>query len=409
MPGTMWKPYRIVPDDVLFFRDGKPSSRGDDHFLRSIFPPAPSTLYGALRTRRLMDELDSLDGMNEERWNKLPEDLKSELGEWGGVGSMKMRGPWIVKGDKEILFPAPADLGLVFKELDGAASQWDRIAAVVRYLPAEDNNGAKENQWSHFLNLLTPCVLGERGWSPWSPSPDENEPKPPTGWYLNSNGMNSWLEGRVPAPDDFVHATELWADEVRTGVGLMADRRSHEIGQLYTFGYIRLHADVSIGFELRGAKLEANGGLRLGGDGRTAALADGPSLHVSKISGGCKRLNLYCATPILSESGGLFPGVGSNGVGKVNGVEVKVVAACVREHALIGGWDLAKRRPKTLRRAIPAGAVVIVEALAAGGAFAMDAVESLHEAGVSDYPAEHLVEHGYGFILAGRGTLREAN
>ena len=48
-----WKSFRLVPDDVLFFRDGKPNTRGSDHYLRSLFPPNPSTLYGALRTRRL--------------------------------------------------------------------------------------------------------------------------------------------------------------------------------------------------------------------------------------------------------------------------------------------------------------------------------------------------------------------
>lgn len=35
--------------DTLFFRDGKPFSMGDDVWANGVFPPYPSTLYGALR------------------------------------------------------------------------------------------------------------------------------------------------------------------------------------------------------------------------------------------------------------------------------------------------------------------------------------------------------------------------
>ena len=66
MSESTWIPFRLVPDDVLFFRDGKPSSRGDDHYLRSLFPPYPSTLYGALRTRRLLDHDIALQGLSQD-------------------------------------------------------------------------------------------------------------------------------------------------------------------------------------------------------------------------------------------------------------------------------------------------------------------------------------------------------
>lgn len=55
MNAADWRFFRLDPDDVLFFRDGRPSTLGEDHYLRSLFPFHPSTLYGALRTRRLLD------------------------------------------------------------------------------------------------------------------------------------------------------------------------------------------------------------------------------------------------------------------------------------------------------------------------------------------------------------------
>ncbi|MDY6993910.1 MAG: type III-B CRISPR module-associated Cmr3 family protein, partial [Pseudomonadota bacterium] len=40
---------RIRPLDTFFFRDGKPFSSGQETWADGVFPPSPSTLYGALR------------------------------------------------------------------------------------------------------------------------------------------------------------------------------------------------------------------------------------------------------------------------------------------------------------------------------------------------------------------------
>ena len=109
-----WKSFRLEPHDVLFFRDGKPSNIGADHYLRSLFPPYPSTLYGAVRTRRLLDAGVDLKDLKESNWRQRLGPLAEELGGWGGFGSLKLRGPWLLQCDRP-LTPAPADLGLTFK------------------------------------------------------------------------------------------------------------------------------------------------------------------------------------------------------------------------------------------------------------------------------------------------------
>ena len=43
----------IEPLDVMLFRDGKPFSAEEDVIASSIFPPFPSTFYGAIRTEIL--------------------------------------------------------------------------------------------------------------------------------------------------------------------------------------------------------------------------------------------------------------------------------------------------------------------------------------------------------------------
>ena len=41
---------KLQPLDTLFFRDGKPFSRGDESWADGNFPPNPSVIYGAMRT-----------------------------------------------------------------------------------------------------------------------------------------------------------------------------------------------------------------------------------------------------------------------------------------------------------------------------------------------------------------------
>lgn len=51
---------QIEPLDTLFFRDGKPFSMGDDNWADGVFPPAPSVIYGAIRSW-LLANVDSIN------------------------------------------------------------------------------------------------------------------------------------------------------------------------------------------------------------------------------------------------------------------------------------------------------------------------------------------------------------
>ena len=52
--------------DTLFFRDGKPFSKGDDVWATGMFPPLPSVLYGVLRSAYLGQNDVSLDNIKRE-------------------------------------------------------------------------------------------------------------------------------------------------------------------------------------------------------------------------------------------------------------------------------------------------------------------------------------------------------
>jgi CRISPR-associated protein Cmr3 len=396
MSGDGWRAFQLVPDDVLFFRDGKPSSLGEDHYLRSLFPPLPSTLYGALRTRLLLDAGVSLKDLDEEAWGKLDGKLRKEVGEWGKFGDLKVRGPWLVR-DREALFPAPLDLGLIYEKSGPDAKRGEeegppRIAHVLRYLLRTGDAKA----WSHPLRLTVPCDRTGSGWSPWEVPPKGEDPIAPSDWFLKAAGWELWTRGEVPEPGHFVHARELWKDEQRTGVGLVEKQRLSKEGALYTFGFIRLERGVAIGFEARDTEIKAGGGVRLGGEGRMAALEAGPSLALPAPSAG-KRFRLCFVTPALSGSGAYPPGFAAGSTeGKLNDQPCTLVAAFTRGGATIGGWDIAQGKSKPLRRAIPAGSVYVFESGEAGMA------AGLHGACLNDFQeeGENFTCQGLGLALA---------
>jgi CRISPR-associated protein Cmr3 len=384
-----WSSFQAVPDDVLFFRDGKPSTRGSDHYLRSLFPPHPSTLYGALRTRRLLDAGVDLRGLDAKIWREQVGALEGELGAWGGFGSLELRGPWLVQ-QREPLFPAPADLGVTLRaSLEGPP----QVRTVSRFLPVSPEG---EGRWSHPLALLA-ASAPEAG----SSGEPAGESRPAAGWFLNRAGLAAWRRGGVPRPEDFVHASALWTPEARTGIGLEEDKRSGKQGLLYTFGFIRLAADVALGFEVAGSPLRSDGRIRLGGEGRTATLEAGlgfPGFSPASCTGS---LVAVCfVTPCLAESGGYPPGFSAERLeSEIGGQRCRLVAAAVPGFVTVGGWDLARARSKPLRRALPAGSVFLFAPEEGGpGAAAMAA--ALDGRCFCDFD-DSLARQGFGLAVAG--------
>jgi CRISPR-associated protein Cmr3 len=392
-----WKAFRLVPHDVLYFGDGRPSNIGEDHYLRSIFPPFPSTLYGAIRTRRLLDENIDLAKLGHrdstamrEVWGALDDKLREELGEFGGFGKLELRGPWLEK-DKKPVFPAPSDLGLLMK--DGKRSgektgppAHEQIREVVRFRIPDD---PVEGGFSHPLLPLMPFRQTEKNWDLVS---KDQEPESVVGWFLDTEGMKTWAKGNIPAKEHFLSRTELWVDEMRTGVGLQADVRMAMEHELYTFGFIRLCKGVTLGFECRGTHLKSGGALRLGGDGRTANLEQGEALALPEPPNQSGRFALYFATPTLFEGGVYPPGFKKEQLtAKLDGGDCTLRAAAVKSGLPCGGFDMRVREQKPLRHAIPAGSVFLFDGNPTG----------IHATKLCGYEHEHLAQQGYGLVLTG--------
>jgi CRISPR-associated protein Cmr3 len=158
-------------------------------------------------------------------------------------------------------------------------------------------------------------------------------------------GIARWISGSTPLPEQFVDSRSLWRSEVRTGVGLQAERRTNKSGMLYTFGFVRLERGVSIGFELAGGQLQPDCYVRFGGENRLARLEHGPSL------------TQQLATKDIHTGDSVYALLAPAIYDKGSYPEGSVSAAVVDGPLHIGGWDLARRGPKRLRRAVPGGSV----------------------------------------------------
>ncbi len=116
--------------------------------------------------------------------------------------------------------------------------------------------------------------------------------KPTGGMYLNEEGLNLHLQGQTPKQAHGVPSSHLYQRDPRLGIGLNADARTAEEGQIYTtegyaFSPSPTQVDshgwanpqfASTGFlvgiqgvaDLMPTLMPTEGVLRLGGDGRSA-------------------------------------------------------------------------------------------------------------------------------------------
>jgi len=380
----------IEPLDVLFLRGNKlfgdPGSYGE-----ALIPPWPSAAAGALRSRLLADAGVDLAAFARGEIDH------PELGTPRRPGSFTVTAFQLARrgadGVAEPLYAPPADLVL------GRDSEGKPQARALTPTPLPTGEGLK------------PSGIQSSAPLPWLPVLAESQRgKPESGYWLTAAGWRDYLAGRVPAAGHWVNANELWAIDPRVGVGLDVDARRAADGKLFSVQAVALfkqgdwlrrqagegqpaQADYDVGFlaTVRGATLPASGSLRLGGDGRAAALSsvemDWPEPDYAAIAaaGRCRLVlttpGLFCpplpaGEPALSRvegalwvrAGGWLPtGVTRADAGgyrfDLHGIKGRLACAAVPRAEVVSGWDLAEWQPKPAQRAVPAGSVYWLDEL----------------------------------------------
>ncbi len=342
--------YRFLePLDVLFLRGNKlfgdPGSHGE-----ALIPPWPSVAAGAIRSRMLAE--DRIDGQ--------PIDLaafaKSEvehptLGTPAVPGSFRVTAFQLARrladGRVEALYQMPADL-VVSESANGVATI--RTLTPIALTPSPLPTGAGL-QSSAPLPLLPVLAESERS-------------KPTAGYWLTQAGWAKYLAGASPQSNDLVKSSALWQIDPRVGVGLDTDTRRAADGRLFTVQAVAMQAGIGFLAAVSGAMPPAAGSVRLGGDGRAAAIqrAD-PTLPVADYAAlaQARRCRLVLSTPGVFPLGWLPTGFSQQADGSyrfdLHGVKARLVCAAVPRAEVVSGWDLARKEPKPAQRAAPTGSV----------------------------------------------------
>lgn len=341
----------LEPLDVLCLRGNKlfgdPGSFGE-----SLVPPWPSVAAGALRSRMLVDA--GIDPTAFARGQVTHPDLgtPAEPGDFAITAFHLARR--LPDGSVEALMQLPADL-VISEDADGKL-------AVRALNPLSVADGL---QSSALLPLLPVLAEAERS-------------KPVGGYWLTESGWRKYLAGQTPATDDLLKSDKLWSLDHRVGVGLDAARRRAAEHRLFSVQAVAMRPGVGFLVSVGGATPPAGGTLRLGGDGRAAAIhAVGTTLPEPDYEAiaRARRCRLVLATPGLfgltspDGEGGALPGWLPTGAqpnekrqdGAVrfglHGVTGYIVSAAVPRAEVVSGWDLARWRPKPALRAAPTGSV----------------------------------------------------
>lgn len=338
--------YRFIePLDVLYLR-GNHLFGGAGDSSSAVMPPWPSVFAGALRSRMLVDAGVDLPAFAKGA-AALSGAYAAALGTPAEPGAFTL-GPLCLgrrQGEQlERYYPLPADLQVT--QAEGQALQIHQLR------PARLSAGLACSLQTDQLPLLQ------------IPEPA----KPAGGYWLTSSGWRHYLANQALTPEHLLHSSELWQLEQRLGIGMDETARRASDGALYTSEVVALRPGVGFWLSVQGVAAEllpADGLLRLGGDGRAAAVSLPPAAPVIEADWERiereRRFRIVLRSPGLFPKGWRLPGLDQDNRWRIPGATARLVSAAVPRSVVISGWDVAKQRPKPAQRFAPAGAVYWLE------------------------------------------------
>lgn len=332
----------LEPLDVLFFRDGRPFT-GAERSVSGL--PMPQTLSGAIRTallRAVGCDFDALGRAvsNHVSFNEAVRITCAPEHYW--IGGLAIRGPWLARrtgSGFEVCLSVPATLHREKTGQGGALSQLTPLPAgqLPGWCPPQDKQGLRP-LWLKRLAATEPA----------------------TG-YLTQAGLQRFLHGDDVSAEAVIPASELFAMDYRTGIGISPDRLVAEESQIFGRGFLALKQDVFLYAELllperaQDSWLDAIQLLPFGGEGRHVRFRrfDQPfNLPSAESRSGKGKPFLLLTTPCPFAAGW-----------KPRLLDGHITAAGVPGSIAFSGWDMARRSPKETRFAVPTGSVYFLESL----------------------------------------------
>ena len=359
---------KITPFDTLFFRTGRPFSGGEDTWVDTVFPPFPSTLYGAIRSL-LIFHMGTIEDFKAGRFKEI-------IGTPTEKGSMKLKGPFLhKKGD--IFLRSPHDI-----------------------LRVNDKGKLEPLKLLKKPNLF----ISNYGLEDILVWPKEDTVDESTG-FIDMIEFIDYLKNKKETYYE-TKKEEIYVWEYKIGIARNKATGTSKEGYLYRIPLIRLLGDANLVVKVEGVNdFPTEGAIQLGGESKAAKFEKTDAHQLEELvnidlnfSEGF--FKVYLATPAVFENGWLPKWIDEETLeGKFEGVKLKLIACAIGRSIPIGGWDMAKNRPKPMRRAVPAGSVYYFQLVDNNSATRVK--EAFHLKNISDL----LPEEGFGLAILGEVKL----
>lgn len=219
--------YNIIPQDLLFFRDGRPIDTVGGHGARW---PEPSLIFDAIHAALHRAFPNSDNAWEHSHRYGRSSDRDHSRNREHRFGSLTTAGLFPVDEKGNWYFPSPAD-----------------------YVPSESENSfytLKPMKPIGVSNLPNPLkyTLG----NPCPPSKTER-----SGWWSRKAFNHYFQQKPIPA-GSFKTSKDFYAGEWTTGIGMDPERQTQDGERIYSAEYMRLKPDVSMGF-LAALRMKQNG------------------------------------------------------------------------------------------------------------------------------------------------------
>lgn len=342
---------KITGIDTLFFKDGKPFSMSEETWADGIFPPSPSVFYGALRTAYFSQHPEEIAKANTESDPTKGLEIKSIY--FGAAG--------------QYMLPLPFDCAGLMNS-DG--KEFLRLK-----LQKKAPGVTASNSGDYYLSASQEVKKAEDG-------------------LISMSEMKRLLNNSERG--QYSSISEFITIEPKIGIGL--DRRSGTVshGKLYRVGQRRLspirkkgqNSDFPFEFiiDFEGIKLPESGVFKLGGEGKLVSYEI--SDHNFDIPE-CQETGLYriyLLTPAIFTEG-WRPDFNSS---LLSPYKFELLTHAMGKPLNLGGFDMKKRVPKKMYKAVPAGTVYFAKS----DAPAKD-ISRLNFMSISDYSSKE----GFGRII----------
>lgn len=339
--------------DTLFFRDGRPFDMGNDSWAEGMFPPNPSVIYGALRSAYFAQHPDEMNKMG--KADDPTKDMKITR--------------FFIQTNNNSYYPLPLDYVNRKKKHPKIAQREDnkneyeldhlQLLNIKEYGLASNYKLDKLPYFSEHVEAMSNCIVTELTINKYLQGNTE---------VIKTNNLSKWVK-----------------TEPKIGVGLNNATRSSEEGKLYRVGMLRPETSkkqenkVTFVVEYEFQKEYTPVSLRLGAENKISEIESfekQSNLKIPSITG--KFFKLYFITPALLKDAE-NPQIEINNLLENIG-EIKLLAAFTGKSIPVGGFDIKKREPKEMKKAVPAGCVYYFEIVKG---IASDIVEKLYNSKIS--------------------------